>query len=259
MMKWRHVFVWLLLALWSELACLGGTQVKSVADLDSLKAQASRTKRLVLLLITSSDPSCWQCKKVSERFLADREFSEWAERSTVFGEIDIAAKGRVARDSMLATVYAAHAGPVPGLVLLHADGRRLAQAPHGNGSVAQSLADFQTIFAREIDGVMTPDITTKDASIAGGNNSPPKVAETRWNPPDAKPVQYSGLKLKNIAKRGQQRFALINDQTLMTGETAKVRSNGTRLRIKLVEIREDSVDVLVEGEQQPRLLKLKAE
>jgi hypothetical protein len=247
-------FVWLL-ALCQENACLGATQVRSVADLDGLKAQAFRSKRLVLLFITSSDGGCWQCKKLGKDFLGDREFNEWVERSTVFGEVDIATKSRAARETMLSIVYAAHAGPVPSLILLHPDGRRLAQAPNENWPVGQSLASFRSIFAREIEGATGVALTNATAATWG--NGPIKPAETHWDPPGAKPVHYSGLKLKNIAQSGRQRFALLNDQTLTAGETAKVLSNGTRINVKLLAIREDSVEVLVEGEPQPRILQLK--
>jgi hypothetical protein len=109
-MKSSSVLIGLLLTWTTGSCCYGAAQVRSVAELDALKAQAHRSKRLVLLSVTSSDPGCWQCKKIGEQFLANREFTEWTERYAVFGEVDIAARGRPARDAMLATVYAAHGG-----------------------------------------------------------------------------------------------------------------------------------------------------
>jgi len=255
--SWR-AFFWFLVVIGPGLGCFGAAQVKTVADLDGLKAQAYRGKRLVLLSITSSDPGCWQCKKIAKDFLADREFTEWVERYAVLGEIDLATKSSAARQTMLSTVYAAHAGPVPSLVLVHPDGRRLAQAPHESWPVSQSLADFQSIYAREMEGAANAGLTvTVTNRPVARSNGPPKSAELLWNPAGAKPVQYSGLKLKNIAQSGHGRFALINDQTLMIGETAKVTSDGARLTVKLIEIRDESVVVLLEGDPQPRILKLK--
>jgi hypothetical protein len=154
---------------------------------------------------------------------------------------------------MLATVYAAHGAPVPALLLLHPDGRRLARAPYETWTVSQSVSDFKAIYARELDGVAT------EAGTPGGqSNRPPATAEIRWEPPSAKPVYYAGLKLRNISGTRARRFALINDQTLMQGETAKVMSDGARVSVSLVEIGEDSVRIRVQGEQEPRVLTLKA-
>ena len=72
--------------------CHGANVVKSATDLEGLKVQAQRSKRLVLLFITSSDPGCWQCKKIGKDFFADREFTEWVDRHTVYGELDMATK-----------------------------------------------------------------------------------------------------------------------------------------------------------------------
>ena len=63
--------------------------------------------------------------------------------------------------------------------------------------------------------------------------------------------------MKNISGSAPRRLALINDQTLTVGETAKVMFNGTRLSLTLVEIRDDSVVIQVEGENEPRTLRLK--
>jgi hypothetical protein len=255
MMNCLSAWVGFLAAGWLGSCCYGATQVRSVTDLDALKAQAHRTKRLVLLSVTSSDPGCWQCKRIGEQFLANRDFTEWVEQCAIVGELDIAARGR-ARDAMLSTVYAAHGAPVPGLLLLHPDGRRLSQAPHEGRSVSQSVAEFRTIYARELEGVTVD--ATASASHSSSSNLAATVVETRWNPPAAKPVHYSGLKLKNISGTGPRRFALINDQTLMVGETTKVMSDGARIGVTLLEAGRDSVRIQVQGEQEPRVLTFKA-
>ena len=48
-----------------------------------------------------------------------------------------------------------------------------------------------------------------------------------------------------------------DDQTLRAGETAKVMSDGTRVLLKLVEVREDSGVIKVDGENESRTLGLK--
>jgi hypothetical protein len=232
--------------------CNGANVVKSATDLEGLKVQAQRSKRLVMLFITSSDPGCWQCKKIGKDFFADREFTEWVDRHTVYGELDMATKTRRAREDMLGAVYAAHAGPVPSLILLHPDGRLLDRSPHEYWTTAQVVTNLQRIYRREIEGT-----TDAGPEVIVSTNVPPSRPQATWAPLAAKPVHYPDLKVKNISGSAPRRLALINDQTLTVGETAKVMFNDTRLSLTLVEIRDDSVVIQVEGENEPRTLRLK--
>jgi hypothetical protein len=45
---------------------------------------------------------------------------------------------------------------------------------------------------------------------------------------------------------------------MMPGETGKVMSDGRKISLKLLEVRDDAVLVRVEGEEQPRRLALTA-
>jgi len=55
------------------------------------------------------------------------------------------------------------------------------------------------------------------------------------------------LRLKGISGAGQHRFALINDVTLETLETGRVRVGATNVTVQCLEIRNDSVVIQVAG------------
>lgn len=65
------------------------------------------------------------------------------------------------------------------------------------------------------------------------------------------------LALKGISGPANRRFALINNQTLATGETAVVRIGNGQVKVHCWEIREDSVIVSVEGNPEKRELRLR--
>lgn len=65
---------------------------------------------------------------------------------------------------------------------------------------------------------------------------------------------YGDLALKGVSGPASRRMVLINNETLMTGETANVKTHNTTVAVTVKEIRNDSVLILVNG--QTRELKL---
>jgi hypothetical protein len=62
-----------------------------------------------------------------------------------------------------------------------------------------------------------------------------------------KPNYYAELALKGISGSPESRMALINNETFMVGDSARVRVRDTRVQVVCKEIREDSVLVTVDG------------
>ncbi len=63
-------------------------------------------------------------------------------------------------------------------------------------------------------------------------------------------VHYGDLTLKAISGVPGRRMAMINNQTFMEGETAKVKSNDKQVEVTCKEIRVDSVVIMVDGKTQ---------
>jgi hypothetical protein len=76
-----------------------------------------------------------------------------------------------------------------------------------------------------------------------------------WSPPPA-PIQikYGPLALKSISGPKERRVVLINNATMMAGETANVRTEGREVVVCCQEIRDDSVKINCDGK--PMELKL---
>jgi hypothetical protein len=83
-------------------------------------------------------------------------------------------------------------------------------------------------------------------------------ADASWHVAGAKPVRYDGLDLKIISGTPQRRLATVNNQTFLVGETLRVAVRRGDLRVRCLEIRERSVLVAVQGDPNPRELKLQA-
>ncbi len=71
-------------------------------------------------------------------------------------------------------------------------------------------------------------------------------------PQDAR--EASAIKLNGIVPNGPQRSAMINGRTFERGEEAEIRlPSGVKVLIKCEEIKEDSVEVLVNGTMRRQL------
>ncbi len=58
---------------------------------------------------------------------------------------------------------------------------------------------------------------------------------------------WRALQLRGITGAGNQRFALINNLTFAKGEDGEVRVPNAKIKIRVLEIREKSVIILIDG------------
>jgi hypothetical protein len=90
-------------------------------------------------------------------------------------------------------------------------------------------------------------------------NSPPPPAESRggYQAVSAPPGQsYSGLKLNMISGSGPRGLASINGESFGAGETHTLTVAQKKISVTCLEIRDHSVLAKVEGESQPRELRI---
>lgn len=74
--------------------------------------------------------------------------------------------------------------------------------------------------------------------------------------PEQKVPDFSELQLRGVTGTDERRIALINNQTFAKGDEGEVRMGSSRLKIKVMEIQDKSVILKIEGQEQPRELKL---
>jgi hypothetical protein len=65
--------------------------------------------------------------------------------------------------------------------------------------------------------------------------------------PPTVPIHYGPLALKAISGTKERRMVLINNASMMAGETAKVRAQDQEVVVCCKEIREDSVLITCDG------------
>src|SRR5206468_2245454 len=78
---------------------------------------------------------------------------------------------------------------------------------------------------------------------------PPRKPFVFSLPPPAAPLHYGPVALKGISGPKERRMVLINNASLMKGETAKVRAEDRDVLIVCKDIREDSVLVTCDGKE----------
>jgi hypothetical protein len=92
------------------------------------------------------------------------------------------------------------------------------------------------------------------AESAPEQPEPPRKPPVFVPAPSSVPTHYGALTLKGISGTKDRRMVLINNATLMAGETAKVKANNREVVVFCKEIREQSVLVTADGK--PLELKL---
>lgn len=110
----------------------------------------------------------------------------------------------------------------------------------------------QRLAGNELDGKQV----RVEPSRSGSRSSSSKAGSTPyvWAPPGAKPVRYDSLQLKGLSGPPNARFALINNQSFRSNDSAHVIVGDGRVQVQCLAIREKSALVKVEGESEPREL-----
>lgn len=219
-----------------------------LTDINAAQAQAAREGKTVLINFTGSDWCGW-CIKLRNEVFSQREFDDYAARHLVLVEADFPERipqSAALKQSNKALASKYNISGYPTLILLNGQGKQIGRSGYqagGAGPFVQRLA--KTTGVQYVSAPSAP---------AG---PPPKPLPLYGGAAIAAPPSYDELELKSISGPQKRRFALLNDQTLGVGESARVRLGKGEVRVKCLEIRNDSVLVSVNGEEKPRVIKLK--
>ena len=226
-----------------------------LTDLNAAQAQARNENKLILVNFTGSDWCGW-CIKLKNEVFVKPEFAAFAGENLVLLEIDFPRQKPMSAAVKKANGALADRYKVAGYPTLHllaADGKSLGSLGYMPGGPAAFVAKLK--------------------SIGGDNFKPAKVAETR-SPREAEPETaeappafngaptfpakyYSALELKGISGPANARLALINNQTIGAGETAKVKLGDSVIKVKCVEVTEESAIIMIDGSKERRELRMR--
>lgn len=221
-----------------------------LTDLNAGRAQAQKEGKFVMINFTGSDWCQW-CIKLKQEVLSQPEFEAFASRNLVLVEIDFprrtpqAAAAQKANASLV-TQYKVDG--FPSLVFLNPQGKvvhREGYQPVGAKAYVQELTRVLGVPAGPPPGLVVQ-ARAKPAA------EPVRELPLYGGAPPAPPQRYTELVLKSISGAKNRRFALVNNQTLAVGESARVKLEDSEVKVRCLEIRDRSVVVAVDGQERSR-------
>ncbi len=202
------------------------------------QAQAAAEKKLLLVNFSGSDWCGW-CIKLQKEVFVKREFIDYARSNLVLLTVDFPKRkllppSQSSANQALAARFGVEGFPT--LLVLNVDGTRLGTLGFAEGGPKTFIRELEKIVARRASQPVQPDSETRQTTT-------PKSPR-------------GGLQLLAIVAKKGYRSARINDSTLTTGQSARVRVASGEVGIRCVEIRDTSVIVKVDGRKEPLELKL---
>lgn len=233
--------------------CAQGFAVEWLTDLPGAMARAQKEQKAVLLYFTGSDWCPW-CQKLRSEVFDRFEFACYAAGNLIMVEVDFPRRKRISLDQLnanyaLASKYGI--GGYPTVILLNSDGVVLGKCSYVEGGVGPFVATIERFPGMPHKGRY---LVAKSTGAAHASPRGPAISVSPGRPDAAEPpavmprAQYGELTLKGISGATSRRLALINNETLTTGETAMVKSFGTNIQVTVKEIRDGSVLIFVKGQ-----------
>jgi|JI10StandDraft_1071094.scaffolds.fasta_scaffold297514_2 thiol-disulfide isomerase/thioredoxin len=260
--KHRLLQVWMALAgalaLWGTTLPLCANQW--LTDYPAAKAQARQQNKLVLINFTGSDWCGW-CMRLKEEVFDQPEFRAYAAQNLVLLEVDIPKKKSLSEAQLSANqalVGRYNAQGKPTLVVLGPNGDEIGRTGYRPGGPKPLIAALQQMSGKPASAptgqphLATAEKTAPTAPAPSGKQLLPWVT---GNARASKPPE-DDLRLKSISGPPKRRVALINNETLAAGDDVRVGVGNKTVRVHCIEIRDTSVIIRVDSEEQDRELRL---
>jgi len=239
-----------------SLLCLGLALLPSnlraanwVTDLPSALNAAKSQNKAVLINFTGSDWCGW-CIRLRNEVFSQPEFDAYAAENLVLVEADF--PQHKAQTSELKQANAALSARFqikgyPTLILLDGDGKQLGALGYQPGGPQPFISELSRIAGSKA----AP--STLPAKVARKDDPPPPLFN---GAPTFPPPKFNEVVLKGISGSKNNRLAMINNATLGLGETVRMKIGDAEVKVKCVEIRNDSVLVSVNGSE-PREVRMR--
>jgi thioredoxin-related protein len=224
-----------------------------LTDLNAGRAQAQKEGKFVMINFTGSDWCQW-CIRLKQEVFSQPEFEAFASKNLVLVEIDFPKRTPQAvamqkANASLVTQYKVDG--FPSLVFLNPQGKVVHRGGYQPGGARPFVQEMTKAL-----GVSGAPATPQSGLVvqARAKPTPEPVRELPLfgGAPPAPPQRYTELVLKSISGPKNRRFALLNNQTLAVGESARVKLEDSEVRVRCLEIRDRSVVVAVDGQEGSR-------
>ncbi|MDB6017042.1 MAG: trxA [Pedosphaera sp.] len=229
-----------------------GAELEWLTDLPAAKAKAQRENKFVLLDFTGSDWCGW-CMKLKKEVFDQPEFAAFANANLIMVEVDFPrhtslAPAQQQANERLARTYNIEGYPT--IILLKPNGQFAGQTGYLAGGPKAYAANLE-----KITGLKHMDLAAAAKPAEPDQPEAPRKPVVFVPVAPAVPNHYDALALKGISGPKDRRLAIINNETFMVGDTAKVRVQDTRIEVVCQGIREDSVLITADGKQMELKLK----
>lgn len=217
-----------------------------LSDLDAAKEKAKQENKFILLYFSGSD-WCPACKKMQAEVFDQSEFADFARSKFVLVQADLPRYkpiGHLQMQANKALEKTFRVTSVPTVVVLMPDGRELHRLGFVSGGPAGFISQLGPLAHAQIAHAPPP-----------SNEPEPRRKPVAFVPiAPTVPNHYGALALKAISGPPTRRMVLINNASLMVGETAKVSVEDKTVVVICKEIHDDSVLITCDGN--PMELKL---
>jgi protein disulfide-isomerase len=218
-----------------------------LGNVETAKEKAKQENKFIALFFTGSDWCPW-CMKLKREVFEQPEFADFARTTLVLVEVDFPHNKPMAQLQMqgnkaLKKMY--NVTGYPTVVVLNQDGREIHRLGYVSGGPAAFIAKS---------GIGNGPAQTLRRPPPSSEPEPPRKPVVFTPIPPATPIHYGSLALKAISGTKDRRMVLINNASMMLGETAKVKTENHDVMVCCTEIRDDSVLITCDGE--PMELKL---
>lgn len=230
-------FIFLIFLTCSQLSRADG--LDWLGDLEAAKERAKQEYKFILLYFSGSD-WCPACKRLKAEVFDQSDFADFARPKFVLVQADLPRYhpiGHLQLQANRALEKTFHVASLPTVIVLTPDGQELHRLGYVAGGPAGFISQLGPIAKAQI---LKP-------------SPPPSEPEPRRKPviftpiAPAVPNHYGALALKAISGPKNRRMVLINNASLMTGETAKVSVEDRTVIVYCKEIRDDSVLITRDG------------
>lgn len=213
---------------------------------------AKQQDRAVFVFFTGSDWCGW-CMKLDREILTTSEFQAFADANLILVKLDFPHNktlpaDEAARNKELATQFGVTGFPT--VFVLDRNGQNAGRLGYMEGGPAAFIPAMRQF----------PGITWRTAAPAtpAGAVAPVKAAVAGApvplfnGAPLRAPKRFDRLQLNGIMGTAQRRMVMVNNQTLMTGDSARLEISDRKVKVTCKEIRPKSVVLIVEGNPVPQ-------
>ena len=226
-----------------------------LTDFETAKRQAQQENKMILMDFTGSDWCGW-CIRLKNEVFDQPDFIAYANQNLILLEIDFPRKkpiGTLQLENNQALAKQFRIEGYPTIVIAKPDGKELGRTGYRPGGPKAFIAGLQSL------GVKGSIPTTPPPQTAKAAPEKPTAPKPLfgWLTGNARaPKADEELKLKGIAGTAKRRMALINTETLAVGDDARVPLGDKTVRVHCLEIKETSVIIRVDYEENTRELHL---